>query len=276
MAGTGGLGWHNVQLRSHHLPLPISADWKSLVRGLSPLWHPSKHQSGLLYGYFAVGIFSAMLMVYEVHFYSSGAIEEDWKPKYLRENFVIASLGSFLGSILTVGMMALGAILFLPRGIFPQQLSTVIIAGSYPFAQKGLVLAVLGSLACIGGAAVETALSTGYNVCQFFDWDWGKNMPAKSAPVYTATWMGILLLALVVAISGVRPLQLVNISIIFGMAIMPLTYYPILRAAADKKLMGQHVNTRGVTAVGMFFLLVIVIAAIAAFPLMILTHSGRP
>ena len=254
----------------------LHPDWKGLVYGLSPLWHPSGQKSSLLYAYFAVGIFSAMLMVYEVHFYSSGAMEEDWKPKDLRENFMVASLGSFLGSVLTVGIMVLGAMLFLPRGIFPQQLSTAIFAGSYPFAEKGLALAVLGSLACIGGAAVETALSGGYNVCQFFNWPWGKNMPAKSVPVFTATWIGMLLLALVIAISGVRPLQLVNISIIFGMAIMPLTYYPILRAAADKKLMGRHVNSRGDTAVGIFFLLVIVIAAIAAFPLMILTHSGKP
>ena len=49
-----------------------------------------------LYGYFAVGIFSAMLMEYEVHFYSSGAIEEKWTPKDLGENFMVAALGSVL------------------------------------------------------------------------------------------------------------------------------------------------------------------------------------
>jgi Mn2+/Fe2+ NRAMP family transporter len=215
-------------------------------------------------------------MEYEVHFYSSGAMEEDWKPKDLSENFMVASLGSLLGSVLTIAIMALGAILFLPRGIFPQQLSTAIFAGSFPFAQKGLILAILGSLGCIGGAAVETALSGAYNLGQFFNWAWGKNMPAKSVPAYTAAWIGMLLLAFMIAVSGVRPLQLVNISIIFGMVIMPLTYCPILRAAADKRLMGKHVNTKVVTAIGMFFLLSIVIAAIAAFPLMILTHSGKP
>jgi manganese transport protein len=254
----------------------LHPDWSNLINGISPLWHPAGQKSGVLYAYFAVGIFSAMLMEYEVHFYSSGAMEEDWKPKDLGENFMVASLGSLLGSVLTIAIMALGVMLFLPRGIFPQQLSTAIFAGSFPFGQKGLILAILGCLACIGGAAVETALSGAYNLCQFFNWAWGKNMPAKSVPAFTAAWMGMLLVALVIAISGVRPLQLVNISIIFGMAIMPLTYYPILRAAADKKLMGEYVNSKVVTAIGMFFLLTIVVAAIAAFPLMILTHSGRP
>jgi Mn2+/Fe2+ NRAMP family transporter len=172
--------------------------------------------------------------------------------------------------------MALGVLLFLPRRIFPEQLSTVIFAGSFPFGQKALVIAALGTLACIGGAAVETALSGAYNICQFFNLPWGKNMPAKSVPIYTITWIGMIVFAAVIALSGVHPLQLVNISIVFGMAIMPLTYYPILRAAADKKLMGHHVNTKANTVVGLFFLILILLAAIAAFPLMILTHSGRP
>ena len=55
---------------------------------------------------------------------------------------------------------------------------------------------------------------------------------------------------------------------------MPLTYYPILRAA-DKGIMGKHANTRLNTIVGLVFLLLITIAAFAAIPLMILTRSGR-
>jgi Mn2+/Fe2+ NRAMP family transporter len=149
-------------------------------------------------------------------------------------------------------------------------------AGAYPYAQKATILALLGTLACIAGAAVETALSGAYNVCQFFDFDWGKNKKVTSVPVYTATWIAMLVLALIIALTGVRPLQLVNISIIFGMVIMPLTYYPILRVAADKKLMGKNVNSRTDTVVGIAFLVLITIAAIAAIPLMIITRSGKP
>jgi Mn2+/Fe2+ NRAMP family transporter len=57
---------------------------------------------------------------------------------------------------------------------------------------------------------------------------------------------------------------------------MPLTYYPILQVAADKNVMGKHVNSRSDTIVGIVFLLLITAAAIAAIPLMILTHSGQP
>jgi len=58
-----------------------------------------------------------MLMVYEVHFYSSGAIEEDWTPKDLKENFMVAALGSILGSLLTIALMAVAALVLFPRNI---------------------------------------------------------------------------------------------------------------------------------------------------------------
>ena len=250
--------------------------WSELARGLLPAVSQVDHGHTLLYAYFAVGIFSALLMEYEVHFYSSGAMEEDWKPKDLNENFVVAAFGSVLGAVLTVALLVLGAVLFLPRSIFPDTLSTAIMAGAFPFGKKALILALLGTLACLSGAAVETALSGGYNVCQFFNLQWGKNLPPKSAPVYTTTWIAMLVVASLLALSGLRPLQLVNISIIFGMVVMPLTYYPILRVAADEGIMGDHANRRWVNIVAGIFLVLIAIAAVAAVPLMLLTHSGQP
>jgi manganese transport protein len=137
-----------------------------LATGLVPHITFSNHKDGLLYGYFAVGIFSAMLMEYEVHFYSSGAIEEDWTPKDLKENFMVASFGSILGSLLTIALMVVAALVLLPRGIFPELFATTVLAGAFPFG-KALIIALLGSLACVAGAAVETNLSRAYNFCQF-------------------------------------------------------------------------------------------------------------
>ena len=254
----------------------LHPDWNQVALGLLPTVEHAGAKQSLLYGYFAVGMFSALLMEYEVHFYSSGALEEDWSVKDLGENFMVASFGSVLGALLTAALLVLGVILFLPRGIFPEILSTTTMAGAFPFGKKALILALLGTMACLCGAAIETALSGAYNLCQFLNLAWGKNLTPKSVPVYTATWLGMFLLALLIAVAGLRPLQLVDISIIFGMAIMPLTYYPILRIAADKNVMGKHANSKLDTIVGTFFLIVITVAALAAIPLMVVTHSGRP
>jgi manganese transport protein len=254
----------------------LHPNWSQVASGLNPVPHVHDTKHLLLYTYFAVGLFSALLMEYEVHFYSSGAIEEDWKIEDLGENFMVSSLGSVLGAGLTIALLLLGALVFLPRHIFPQLLGTAILAGAYPFGSKALILAALGAFACIGGAAVETALSGAYNLCQFFNLKWGKNCPAREVPTFTISWMAMLALSLIIGFSSMRPLVLVNISIIFGMVVMPITYYPILRTAADRKLMGKHVNSRFQDVLGWIFLFLITAAASAAIPLMILTHSGRP
>ncbi len=251
----------------------LKPDWPAMARGLLPL-PPENHL--LLYAYFAVGIFSAMLMAYEVHFYSSGAMEEDWTKKDLVENFFVAAFGSVLGALITVALLALGVIVFLPRHIFPDALSTTVLPAALPFGRTVLVLGIVGVTACLSGAAIETALSGSYNVCQFFNWRWGKNLKARSAKRFTIAWTGMLLVSLVCDLTGVRPLELVNISVIFGMVVMPFTYYPIMKLASDRGVMGENVNSRADNVIGIIFLVLIVVAAAAAIPLMVLTHSGQP
>jgi Mn2+/Fe2+ NRAMP family transporter len=86
----------------------------------------------------------------------------------------------------------------------------------------------------------------------------------------------MLVIGFLLIVSGAKPLQLVDISIVFGMVVMPWTYYPILRIAANKEIMGEHVNSRWYTILGAVFLVLISIAAAAAIPLLIVTHGGRP
>jgi Mn2+/Fe2+ NRAMP family transporter len=256
--------------------LALRPDWHQFADGLLPSLPAGDDRHQLLYAYFAVGIFSALLMEYEVHFYSSGAIEEEWKPADLPQNFAIAATGSLLGSLLTLALLALGALVFLPLGIFPETLSSGALAAGLPFQQTALVLGILGMIACLSGAAVETALSAGYNICQFFNLEWGKSRRSREVPVYAISWMGTLALAVLIVLSGVRPLQLVNISVVFGMVILPFTYYPILRMAADRGVMGKHANKRVINILGALALLLIVLAALAAIPLMVITDSGKP
>ena len=253
----------------------LGPDWNQFAAGFIPNTAVGKH-SLVLYGYFAVGIFSAMLMEYEVHFYSSGAIEEDWKTEDLGENFAVASLGSTLGAVLTVGLLVLGALVFLPRSIVPNALSTTVMPAALPTGPMTLRLALIGILACVGGAAIETALSGSYNICQFYNLRWGKALKPQQTPVFTFIWIGMLILATLIALSGIEPLSLINFSIIFGMVVMPFTYYPILRVSGDPAILGEHANGRLYDIVGWIFFVLIVIAAVAAIPLAVITNGGKP
>lgn len=254
----------------------LRPNWQAVAAGFRPSVPVHDNHGLLLYGYFAVGIFSAMLMEYEVHFYSSGALEEGWKPSDLGENVAVAGIGSCLGAVLTCALMVLAELVFLPRSIFPDAISTAPISVSLPFGPLALQIALAGCLACITGAAVETALSGAYNVCQFYNLTWGKNVKVRDAPVFTAIWVLMLVVATAMAITGVRPLTLVDFSIVFGMVIMPFTYYPILVVAGDRMIMGNHVNGKLYDAVGWVFLALITAGSLAAIPLMLLTRAGKP
>lgn len=63
-------------------------------------------------------------------------------------------------------------------------------------------------------------------------------------------------------------------SVVFSAVALPLTYLPILIVANDPQYMGRHVNGRGVNAVAMVYLVVILVASLAAIPLMIVTGAG--
>ena len=254
----------------------LGPDWNALARGLIPRLSMGESHQTLRYWFFAVGIFSAMLMEYEVHFYSSGALEEDWSEEDLPENFMVASFGSTLGAVLTVALLAIGALVFFPAHGFPEHLSEAVSAIAAPLGRTGYLLVLLGTLACLAGASVETMLSGGYNLCQFYNLPWGKNQNVTAVPVFSASWIGALAIAALMVLSGLDPSKLVNISVVFGMVVMPLTYYPIMRVAMDKGIMKRHVNSRADTAIGIFFLVLITLAAFAAIPLMFLTNSGQP
>jgi len=254
----------------------LGPNWHALGRGLIPRLSMATSHQTLRYWFFAVGIFSAMLMEYEVHFYSSGALEEDWTQKDLPENFMVASFGSTLGALLTVALLAIGALVFYPQHRSPEHLTEAVSAIAAPLGRTGYLLVLLGTLACLAGASVETMLSGGYNICQFYNLPWGKNRKARDVPFFSGSWIGMLTVAALLALSGLDPLKLVNISVVFGMVVMPLTYYPILRVAMDKRMMKRHANSRMDTAVGVLFLVLIALAALAAIPLMLLTNSGQP
>jgi Mn2+/Fe2+ NRAMP family transporter len=57
--------------------------------------------------------------------------------------------------------------------------------------------------------------------------------------------------------------------------VLPITYFAILRAAADPKLMGKHVNRRLQNVIGWLYFVLVCLTAAAAVPLLILTDAGK-
>jgi manganese transport protein len=64
-------------------------------------------------------------------------------------------------------------------------------------------------------------------------------------------------------------------SVIFSVVALPLTYLPILLVANDRAYMGSKVNGKLANALGGLYFVLILAIALAAIPLMVLTHGGQ-
>jgi manganese transport protein len=250
----------------------LHPDWSAVGHGFVP---HVKTESPLLYAYFAVGLLGAAMTPYEVYFYSSGAVEEQWGPKDLGLNKTNAMIGYGLGGFLSFALMIVGGALFLGKGIEPEFLGSITLGAEVPLGQIGLLLALVGILFAVGGAAIDTLFSGAYNLAQFLGWEWGRYRHPSGAPRFTLTWIVLLLLGLGAVMTGVDPVQLTEYAVIFSAVALPLTYVPILLVANDRAYMREYVNGRVANTLGLFYLVVIVIISVTAIPLMILTNVGQ-
>ena len=252
--------------------IKLHPDWGHVANGLVPQMHTNEP---LVYAYFVVGLLGAAMTPYEVYFYSSGAVEDGWTAKDLGLNKVNSMLGYALGGTLSFALMITAGALFYPLGIEPQFLGTVALGSQVPLGTIGLLLALIGILFAVGGAAIDTCFSGAYNLAQFFGWEWGKHRRPREAPRFTIAWVVLLVLALLVIMTGIDPVQLTEYAVVFSVVALPLTYIPVLLVANDGAYMGRYANGRLANSFGLVYLVIIVVVSLSAIPLMVVTHQGQ-
>jgi Mn2+/Fe2+ NRAMP family transporter len=250
----------------------LKPDWSALATSTAPA--VPKGETPGTYWYFAIALFGAAMTPYEVFFFSSGAVEEHWSSRDLAQSRVNVLVGFPLGGVLSIAIAAGASLVLLPKHIEVTSLSQA----ALPVAQAGgmiaLVVLLVGFVAATFGAALETTLSSGYTLAQFFGWSWGKFRRPDRASRFHLTMVLGLLIGLGILATGVDPVQLTEFSVVFSAIALPLTYLPILIVANDPEYMGERVNGRVTNAFGVLYLGIILVASVAAIPLMILTGAG--
>jgi manganese transport protein len=252
--------------------IKLHPDWGEVAHGFVPQVNTS---DPLVYGFFAVGLLGAAMTPYEVYFYSSGAVEEGWTPRDLGLNRANAMIGYGLGGFLSFALMITAGALFLPLGVQPEFLGSVALGAQVPLGEIGLILALVGMLFAIGGAAIDTCFSGAYNLAQFLGWEWGKHRRPAGAPRFTISWLVLLVLAMVVVMTGIDPVLVTELAVIFSVVALPFTYLPILLVANDRNYMGKHANGRVANVFGVIYLIVILFISLTAIPLLFLSNMGQ-
>jgi Mn2+/Fe2+ NRAMP family transporter len=252
----------------------LGPDWGDLLHQAS---HPglTAGEGWPTYWYYGIALFGAAMTPYEVFFFSSGAVEERWTRSDLVVNRANVLVGFPLGGLLSLAIMSCAALVLAPRSVAVDHLSQVALPVADTLGRLGLAAVLLGFFAATFGAALETGLSAGYTVAQYFGWPWGKTHRPVDAARFHALVLLSLLVAVAVGLTAVDPIKVTEYSIVFSAVALPLTYFPILVVANDPEYMGDDVNSRLTNALASVYLVVILAAASAAIPLMLVTKAGQ-
>ena len=122
--------------------------------------------------------------------------------------------------------------------------------------------------------ALETTLACGYSIAQYFGWQWGKFVAPKDDARFHLSLILTLVAAAAVLLSRADPVKLTEFVIVLSAAALPLTYFPVLVVANDPEYMGVKTNTPVSNALGVAFLVLLLVVSVAAVPLMIITKAG--
>ena len=239
-------------------------DWMQAGKSLLPSLPKTE---GVRYWFLAVSILGASISPYLFYFYSSGAIEDKWNEGHLTVNKIIAVLGMGFGTIISMSVLIVAAMLFQARGMHFEHYDQVAVMLVPLFGRWGFYL-VAGSvfIACLG-AALEISLEMSYFIAQGLGWNWGENTKPKQAARFTFTYTVVICAAVLLMLIGIDPLKLTILSMALTAASLPLAAVPFLALMNDKNYVRQHTNGRISNFVVLFIIALAFVLAIVSIPL---------
>ncbi|MDQ6875506.1 MAG: divalent metal cation transporter [Actinomycetota bacterium] len=251
----------------------LGPDWAGLLhQALKPTvpsgeGHPT-------YFYYAIALFGSAMTPYEVFFLSSGGVEEKWTTKDLVLARANSAIGFPLGALIALAIMAVAAVVLYPAGISVDALSQTVLPGVIALGKLGLAFLIIGIFCATFGAALETGLSSGYTIGQYFGWQWGKYVRPREAARFHLVLVVSVLAGAMVLLTTVDPIKVTEYSLVFSAVALPLTYFPVLLIANDHDYMGEKTNGRFTNALALIYLVILIVVSVAAIPLMIATKAG--
>ncbi|MEO3810629.1 divalent metal cation transporter [Sphaerisporangium sp. B11E5] len=176
---------------------------------------------------------------------------------------------------MSLAFAACAATVFLPAGVDVDSLDQMLLPVGLGLGQIGLALVIFGVFAATFGATLETALSSGYTISQYFGRQWGKFVRPRDASRFHVVVLVVTIVAVALVLTTVDPIKVTEYSLIFSAMALPLTYLPVLMIANDPDYMGDQVNGRFANTLGTVYMVILLVVAVAAVPLMIATKAGQ-
>jgi Mn2+/Fe2+ NRAMP family transporter len=217
----------------------LHPDWTRVAASALPSM--PKHEP-MRYWFVAVSILGASIAPYLLYFYSAGAVEDKWSESDVPVNRITATLGMSFGGVLSIAVLIVAALVFVPRGIRIERFDQVALMLTPLMGHRGFMLfaGALG-VACFG-AILEIALSVAYMVAQGFGWKWSEDARPRDAARFSLGYTVTLLGGALIVLLGIDPLAITMMSMALTSALLPVAIVPFLILMNDPVYVGKHRN----------------------------------
>lgn len=242
---------------------------------VTTLWKPPIPQGGLAgYLYLVAAILGSTISPYLIYFYSSGAREEKWSRDSLVLNRVTAIVGMSFGSVGSIALVMLAAIVLRPLNLSASTLGEIGLAMAKPFGPIGAWLFAAVLFATCLGAALEVSLAVSYNVAQGFGWEWGEDKKPAEAARFNLVLLLFLLVAVAIGMLGIDPLQLALFASTIIALFLPISLSPFLIVMNDHRYLGDKTNGWFGNIALLCIVLIAFVVALVSLPLVIISGGG--
>ena len=114
-------------------------------------------------------------------------------------------------------------------------------------------------------------LAVSYNIAQGFGWEWGENKKPVEAPRFNLVLLIFLLIAVMIGLLGMDPLQLALLASTVIALFLPFSLSPFLVIMNDGDYLGDKTNGRFTNIAMIVILIIAFLVAIVSLPLEILS-----
>lgn len=241
--------------------IAVRPDWMQVVRGtFVPTIHPDPEFILL-----TIAVIGTTISPYMQFSLAGTTVDKGTKPEEYKLVVLETTLGVLLsGAFAYFIIVATGATLHLSGNTdieTADQAAQALAPIAGPLAQALFGVGLLGASLL---AASILPLSTTYAICEAFGWERGVNQEWEDAPIFYGMYTALIVIgALVALIPGLPLFQIFVYVYLLNGILLPVLLILMLRLANNKRLLGKHVNSPIVNALGWGTALVLIVLTLA-------------
>nr|WP_319373776.1 Nramp family divalent metal transporter [uncultured Methanobacterium sp.] len=192
-----------------------------------------------------IGLVGTTIAPWMMFYIQSSVVEKGISLKNLKYSKMDAILGAIVVNIVAFFIVIACAATIHPTGIQVNNVADVSMALAPLAGQYASILFAFGFLNASLFAASILPLSTAYYVCESLGFEAGVSKSFREAPVFHGLYLGLIITAvIIILIPSVPLLSILYLSQVANGILLPFVLILMLLIINDKKIMGEHVNSR--------------------------------